>query len=401
MLSFLLGAIAAAIVIEAVIVALIVWLRQKCDWLIIGKDRLPDIDKAGLNAFMEHGWDAELGWVRKPNTRHGEMGRNGVRTSYSLDLYGARLNPGFEHRPIEVLAYGDSYTFARQVNNDQAWPHVLSASLNVNVANFGVGNYGLDQAFLRLQREFDDHPASVVVMGLVPETMCRVLAYWKHFSEYGNTFGFKPRFVLEDGELKLIPNVIDSPEKFFQVREYFSHLSSNDYFYKTKFSRDLLTFPYTWSILRSSKRNIPMIGAALLDRLGATEGAAFERVMRRNIEITSRLYRDPDAVLLFTSICRRFIEFCRERKAEPVLVMMPQLMDIERIRMNDHYYKPVLDDLADEMTVVDLAPALVARDEVGSLFINDRYGGHMSTEGNQIIAGVLDSVCRNLLHRTN
>ena len=393
----LIKVVAAAVGVETALAALIIWLRRRCAWLITGRDRLPVIDREGLNAFLEHGWDAEIGWVRKPNTRHGELGRSGVRTSYSLDGFGARRNPGFENRPVRVLAYGDSYTFARQVNNEEAWPHVLSTLLDANVANFGVGNYGLDQALLRLEREFDDHPAPVVMMGLVPETLCRILSVWKHFSEYGNTFGFKPRFVLENGALRLLPNPVDDPAKFFRIAEFYDHVAANDYFHDSKFSRDILTFPFVWSLARSWRRNLPMITAALSDRLGLSEDAAFVRVMRRNIDLTSRLFRDPEAVALFKAVTRRFISFCRDRGAEPVLVMMPQLMDNERIEVGDHYYQPVLDDLAAEMTVIDLAPALLARSNVGSLFIHDRYGGHMSVDGNRIIADVLAPVCRTLL----
>ncbi len=376
---------------------LVQWLRQKCAWLITGRDRNPVIDEAGLDAFMEHGWDPELGWVRKPNTRHGEWGRLGVRTSYSLDRLGARTNPGFENRPVEILAYGDSYTFARQVNNHEAWPHILSQALDVNVANFGVGNYGLDQAQLRLEREFERHPARIVIMGVVPETICRIHAVWKHFSEYGNTFGFKPRFIIENSNLKLVPNVIDTRDKYFRIRDFYRSLAEYDYFYRRKFCRDVLEFPYLWSLAKSWQRNLPMMRHALSDRLGLTKDAAFINVMERNIDITAKLFHDPDGVALFKAVCRRFQGFCRVNGAEPVLLMMPQLMDMKRIRNGDHYYAPLLQDLSTEMTVVDLAPTLLAEADTDDLFIHDLYGGHLSTKGNQIVADVMRPVCRDLL----
>ncbi len=386
--------------LEALTAGLIVWLRGGCAWLITNRDRLPKIDTRGLDAFMEHGWDPELGWVRKPNTRHGEMGRKGVRTSYSLNHFGARTNPGFEARPVDVLAYGDSYTFARQVNNHEAWPHLLSLALDANVANFGVGNYGLDQAQLRLEREFDRHPAKVVVMGVVPETICRIHAYWKHFSEYGNTFAFKPRFVLENGELKLLDNLIDTPEKYLQIGNYYDQLAANDYFYKQKFCPDLLEFPFLLSLLKSWPRNSAMIWHALTDRLGVTRNAAFVNVMDRNIDMTAHLFHDPDGAKLFKALCRHFRDFCHERGAKPILLMMPQLMDIKRIRAGNHYYHDLLQSLQSEMTIVDLAPALLAHDRIDDLFIHDHYGGHLSEEGNAIVARIMEPLCRASLVKT-
>jgi hypothetical protein len=386
--------------LEVVTTSLVVWLRGSCAWLITKRDRLPKIDKRGLDAFMEHGWDPELGWVRKPNTRHGEMGRKGVRTSYSLDRFGARTNPGLENQPVEVLAYGDSYTFARQVDNHEAWPHLLSQVLNANVANFGVGNYGLDQAQLRLEREFERHPAKVVIMGVVPETICRIHSYWKHFSEYGNTFAFKPRFVMEDGELTLLDNLINTPEKYFQIESYYDQLAANDYFYKRKFCHDLLKFPFLLSLLKSWNRNSAMIWHALTDRLGITRDAAFISVMDRNIDMTMHLFRDPDGAELFRAVCHRFKDFCHERGAEPILLMMPQLMDIKRIRAGNHYYADLLQSLENEMTVIDLAPALLAHDKIDELFIHDHYGGHLSEEGNVIVARIMEPLCRTLLGKT-
>jgi hypothetical protein len=400
MIEPLIAIVLFAFALEVTLGVLIFWLRQDCAWLIVRKDLNPKIDADGLNAFLEHGWDKELGWVRKPNTRHGEIGKERVRTSYSLDGTGARKNPGFEDQPPSVLAYGDSYTFARQVNDHETWPHLLSKMINANVGNYGVGNYGLDQALLRLEREFDDHPAPVIIMGLVPETISRILSVWKHFSEYGNTFGFKPRFVLNDDGLELLPNVINDPEKYFRIPEYLDRLKADDYFYTAKFSRDILHFPFLWRLATSWKRNLPLMAAALTDKLGLTKERAFLKVMERNIDLAAGLYRDPETSALFKAICHRFIDFARDRSAEPVLVMMPQLLDIDLIRKGDHYYKHILDELALKMTVIDLAPILLEQENTDALFIHDSYGGHLSSDGNRIVAETLTKTCEGLLSKS-
>lgn len=374
------------IFLELFFSSLICFLRKSCPWLITGRDRFPVINKTGLDYFIGNGWDSELGWVRRPNSSRLEKGRHGLPTSYTTNKLGARGNPGFDNQKITILAYGDPYTFPRQVNDDHAWPHVLSKILKTNVANFGVGNYGLDQALLRLEREYDSHPAQVVIMGVVPETMCRIHSVWKHFSEYGNTFAFKPRFVLEDGQLNLVKNRINTPEAYFQIKEHYSELIRFDYFYDRKFCRDIIEFPYLISVFKNWRRNSALIVSALTDRLGLTKDAAFVQVMKRNINLTAELYSDPDCKALFEAVCLRMRDFCSERNCQPILLMMPQLLDLMHIRQGDHYYRQMLEDIKKHMIVIDLASILLEQNNIDELFINDLYGGHLSEKGNLLVA---------------
>ena len=378
---------------------LVCWLKRDCPWIITKQDLQPHIEKRGLDSFLEHGWDAELGWIRKPGTSRHEDGRAGVKTSYTIDQYGARRNPGYENEPIDILAYGDSYTFCRQVNDDETWPHFLSGSLDCNVANFGVGNFGLDQALLRLEREFSRHPTKIVLMGVVPETISRVHAFWKHFSEYGNTLAFKPRFILKDGHLELIPNAIDTPDKFLHIPMFIEHMKLHDYFYQHKFRRDILFFPFSLTLIRSWKRNSRLLLNALTDRLKITREAAFSGVMERNINIAAGLFRKPKPADLFLAICDRFKQFCLEHDAQPVLVVIPQLMDLKRIQQGEHYYKDNLEQLGAGLTVVDLAEPLSAGGPLEDLYINDRYGGHLSSFGNRIVEKKLRPICQRLLQQ--
>ena len=81
--------------------------------------------------------------------------------------------------------------------------------------------------------------------------------------------------------------------------------------------------------------------------------------------------------------------------------MMPQFLDLKHIRKGDHYYKPMLEELAGDLTVVDIAPVLLSRADQDSLFIHDRYGGHFSAAGNQVVAEELSDICRGLLEASS
>ena len=395
-MDFLLPSILALVGLEAGTAALVHGLRKNCKWLITPGDLRPAIDKNGLERFLDHGWDAEIGWIRKPNTSHDEVAKDGGVSTFHIDANGARRNPQFEHLAPGALVYGDSYAFSRQVNDDQTWAHQLSKKLDLNLVNKGVGNYGLDQALLRLEREFDGSPAPLVIMAVVPETISRILSVWKHFSEYGNIFAFKPRFVLEDDNLILRPNPVDTPDKYLRIDGMLGELMDQDYFYRRKFKPDMLRFPYIWHLLRSRRRNFPLMTAALKDRVIDGEHA-FTNIMERNISLSAEIFLEKPARDLFAAICLRMRDFVRARKSEAGLVFMPQMMDIAHIRRHGHHYRPLLDRLEGLLPVVDLAPAFLPRNDLGSLFIDDRYGGHYSAHGNRMVAEKLQPVCRKFL----
>lgn len=373
-------------VLEIAVFFLVKWLRVTCPWLIGKKDLKPDIDPKNLDRFMAHGWDKELGWARKPNTFHSEIGANGVTTRYTIGADGARNSPGYDSLPVKALVYGDSYAFARQVNDKEAWPHLLAQKLGGRVANFGVGNYGIDQAQMLLERHANTIWAPVVIMAVVPETISRILCVWKHFSEYGNIFAFKPRYTLVDKKLYTRKNPMRSYEGFFQIEHLLPELMEHDWFYSRKFSRDMLNFPYLFSLMKTARRNVPLIWAALRDRFGKDGNLAFGEIMRRNTAIAADLYQTPQAIDLLEAICLRFRDVVYERGAEPILVFIPQLTDLHTVRTDGSYYQPLLERLSDTVKVIDFTPVLMNDKSGQQLYISDVYGGHLTPYGNQLIA---------------
>jgi len=397
MITFAVIVLAVLAGLEIFTAGSVYWLQRSCQWLITPGDVNPEIDRNGLRRFIENSWDPHLGWVRKPDTSGQENGKDGTPCLFHINSTGARVNPGYDDRPPGILVYGDSYAFARQVNDDQTWAHQLSARLDVNTVNKGVGNYGLDQALLRLEREFDETPAPVVVMAVVPETLGRVLGSWRHFSEYGNTFAFKPRFVLKDGRLTLSPNPMDTPEKFLEIESILPGLMASDPFYERKFKPDILRFPYLWHLWRSRRRNLPLMAAALADRFNADSRHAFCRVMERNINLTAQLYGEPGPIDVMVAIIERFAQFVRTRGAEPVFLMLPQLYDLKHLRAGDYYYAPLLEKIADTVTVIDLGPEFTALDDDDAHYIDDRFGGHLSALGHRIVTDRIADVVAPML----
>ena len=225
-------------IIELIFRSIIFSVNKKFQWLIIDKDEFPILSETALKKFISHGFDKELGWSRKANTSHEETGKSNQITKWTINSKTARTNPSFDELDSKISCYGDSFTFCRQVNDNETWEHFLSKLLDTNVLNFGVGNHGIDQSLLRLKRDFPRHKTDTVILTVVPDTISRIVSVWKHYYEYGNTFGFKPRFVLKNNELQLIKNPIDDESKFYRYRDFLDEIRNNDFFYGKKFKKE-------------------------------------------------------------------------------------------------------------------------------------------------------------------
>lgn len=377
-------------------------LRAEFQWLITEHDEIPVLDQAGLDKFIAGGYDPELGWVRKPNTTGTERGHGCVIT-WHIDHVGARYDPVMKDAPARVVVMGDSYAFARQVEDIQAWPAQLGQLLGVRVLNFGVGNYGLDQALLRYRRLRHLLESRVVIMGVVPETIVRVHSAWRHYSEYGNTFGFKPRFYLQGQQLELWPNVIATPSDFSHYTDFLPILRDRDHFYKTKFRQDLIRFSYLWHWLTKprNRRLVALLTKRQRQRTtgdcdARCEAAPFRSVMARNIRLAGSLYDIPECRRLLAALITQFASEVCVTGAVPVLVMLPQLLDLECFGCDGQPYRALFAGLIPNIRIVDTAEFLYNADW-SVLYVEDSYGGHFSAQGNSFIARHLAQYIEPLL----
>jgi hypothetical protein len=367
---------------------LVTRLRVEFPWLIGPGDVAPDIPAELADRHAHRSFDPDLGWCRRPGESGVERTDTG-ETSYSVDRRGRRHSPGAGDRAAAVACFGDSFVFCRLVDDDQTWPHQLSGLLGVGVANYGVGNYGLDQALLRFERELDSIEARVVVMGVVPETIARVQSYWKHYFEYGNTLAFKPRFTAGPAGLRLHPCAVRSPADYLRYRDRLPEIQRLDGFYRRRFRRDLLRFPYLPRLARRGRRQLPILGHLLWGRVRRDrEGAfrrAFQAVLRDNGRSARALYRDPESVRLLHELVLRFATTCRQAGKEPVLLVMPQLVDLDHAGA----YGPAYARLRRLLPVVDVTDRFRDAPDRPLLYTHGRLGPHPSALGNRLIAAAL------------
>lgn len=387
-----LGVCVGLLLLEAVLVASVRRLRRDFQWLITEADEVPELDRTALKKFFHSSFDANLGWTRRPDTQGKEKGKHGY-TSYRIDASGSRARALPRH-PELVSVFGDSYAFCRQVEDQETWENVLSQRMGFSVGNYGVGNYGADQALLRYEQTRLPSEVRVVVLAFVPETICRVQSRWKHYLEFGNAFAFKPRFVLEgNGALRLMECPVRGLKDMDDLRSKLAGIQASDRFYRSKFRAVQFRRPYLMALLRHPVRQVRLLFLLALRRVAriaslssqAMEEAPFAEIMRRNIRDAHRLYADAESTSLLRAILRRFAAVAAERGHQPLVVVMPQLLDLKCLDGGTGRYEAFFRDVAAFVPVLDLTGTFL-QNECGDLYINDVYGGHLSVKGNALVA---------------
>lgn len=150
-------------------------------------------------------FDADLGWCPRPGRRSAALAYDelGCRVGAAL------LEPSKVPGSRRIVVVGCSFTHGDEVRGEETWAAMLDASrADLEVANLGVGGYGLDQALLRLRRDGTKLEPDEVWLGFLPSAGLRVVTcFTPACQHWTGIVRFKPRFVLDPaGGLRLLPS---------------------------------------------------------------------------------------------------------------------------------------------------------------------------------------------------
>ena len=79
-------------------------------------------------------------------------GVDDARCIYSYEPNGARRLIHYRDLPGRLNTYGDSFTMCHQVSDGETWQEILAAHFGEPIRNFGVGGYGVYQAYRRMKQ---------------------------------------------------------------------------------------------------------------------------------------------------------------------------------------------------------------------------------------------------------
>jgi hypothetical protein len=313
--------------------------------------------------------DPYLGWTVGP----GRRSRDGL---YAASVEGIRsARPGVSYAgtiPAQRVALvGDSYAFGLEVPFEESWGHRLEQDLGagVQVLNFGVDAYGVDQAYLRYARDVRSWRPDVVVFGFIDHDLYRSLAVYAFisFPEWGWPLA-KPRFVLSQGKPRLLGKRVPGP------REIIEHRSVEELPFITY---DPGYDPHQW---RWQPMHHSYLARFLVSR--------FPRYGERPPDAT-----DEAVAALNLAILGAFTALAREDGAVPLVVYFPSRGDFQRDDRGTS--RAVIGSLRGRgVPLEDLTPCL---ERVGSAerFLEGRP--HYSSRANAAVATCLAGPVRRLL----
>jgi hypothetical protein len=339
--------------------------------------------RTNLDAFLARGkgaqvrMDAVLGWVPQPGS---EINAAGMRDDRDYDPQPA---PGI----LRISAFGDSFTYGADVKLGENWAKRISAMKPpIEVLNYGVGAYGLDQAYLRyLQVGADYHP-QVVFIGYMTENLARDVNVFRGFytSFYRNAIFSKPRFRVENGALVLVPNPLATLDDYRRLRdneeEVLSQLGRNDYHYVGQYRAGPLDFSPS---VRFGKMVAARIRTARQIPIFTADGRYEQR--SEAYEVTVRIF---DA----------FYRTVLDDGALPIIVVLPDLNDQQRSREGEpRRYAPLLEYFRSRgYRYIDALGALEPVQQRYTMSeISAVKWGHFSKLGNDIVAQyILESLVK-------
>ncbi|HEV8660553.1 MAG TPA: SGNH/GDSL hydrolase family protein [Thermoanaerobaculia bacterium] len=323
------------------------------------------------NGYMA--WDADLGWTNRPKscTRDGKYCANGAGLRADHD-YTKEIPPGV----FRISLFGDSFIHGHDVElagslGPQLEKALAARGVKAEALNFGVGGYGMDQAYLRYSREGSYYDSSVIVEGLQFENVARHVMVFRLIGFPQSKIPFsKPRFHFDGPSLLIANKPTIAPEHIPDVLAHFdrSPLRPLEAFYTEKYR------PYWW---RRSK---------LI--------AVIAEYSRKHDDTVDVMRPEGEGMQLTLAILERFKNDVHVTRKPFLLVYLPLKENLAaQLRGERDPWQPFLAMFKKEFTIIDPTPRLLAvAREKG---VEAVAPGHYTPDGNRAVAETLaDAIAR-------
>ncbi|MCK5277845.1 MAG: hypothetical protein KAK04_04890, partial [Cyclobacteriaceae bacterium] len=193
------------------------------------------LEKSEIDVFVDpqkNSWaqyDAELGYILGNDLLPGAIDKSKYISTVRSD--GARAMHMYGNLPCRINTYGNSFTMCSQVSDGETWQEYLAAHLGEPVRNYGMGGYGVYQAYRRMIREEktdnsaeymlfyiwgDDHSRSFL--------RCRYVSFYTTWDNRGgrrfhNNFWPYLEMNLKTGQIEEKENMLSTPESMYKMMD--------------------------------------------------------------------------------------------------------------------------------------------------------------------------------------
>jgi len=308
------------------------------------------------------------------------------------DENGARNSPANQElnsdRPC-VSIYGDSFAFAQEVSDEDAWGNVMARNMACRVDNYGIGGFGTDQAYLRfLDHVESGHPvAPKVVLTIYPDNLNRNMNQWRYLRG-SHPFAFKPAYFSGKNGVELDPIFSgDYEDAMALTLDPGAYLRAETYAPNAPgFSRPVAqSFPYSLTL------SSVLIDLAKTYRGGAPEGYSFLSNYPGYFDNRSGMSQDKQVVAKF--IFSEFDATCEMYGLECYVLHIPDAEMIHQIlSTGSNDVDVLLQSIGLSATVISATDMFDSLSSIcASLSRPSECGGHFSVDGYDQLAKFVEA----------
>jgi hypothetical protein len=308
--------------------------------------------------------DSALGWVPK------DANAGGMRDDREYDR---EPHPG----KLRISAFGESFTYGSDVPLEASWTKRISAmDSTIEILNFAIGGFGLDQAYLRYLKKGTEYNPHIVIIGYMSENLARNVNVFHNF--YSDAFRAfiltKPRFKLANGQLVLLPNPLRTMADYRRFRDnqeqVLGELGKNDFHFVEHYREGPLDFSPSvrlGKLVLSQIRKSSQVPILTDDGRYETRSEAYQLTLRIFDEFYAKVLEDG---------------------ALPLIVVLPDLNDQKRSREGKpRRYEPMLEYFRSRgYAYVDALEALTPVERSYTIDQLTVIWGHFSPLGNDLVA---------------
>lgn len=365
----------------------------KYKWLYRESNFLNKVDQKKLKSFFLTTFDHELGWEPLPNTKKAERIHSQKKGVINFDQFARRYDSNESLTESDYVIFGDSYALSRQVNDSETIAHFLGEILNKNVPNYGVGNYGLDQSFLRYEKYKKNLKNKHILFIVVPETIVRISTRWRHLHETGNIFGFKPKFSINNKNKLILKK---NPIKNFSDYEYiFKSFKENNSFlmedpmYNYRFKNEAINIENFLKLKVSTYAKLGeyiewRLNKNYLNNINDADGLSIR--MKSNSKFSNYCYSKKNLVNLLEKL---ILKISKVTKNNMSIFILPQLSDLKlNCKNRNMFFKNFKKQY--DINIFDATNFLLAemgsKKNAESYYVEKGYGGHLNMKANHLMA---------------
>jgi hypothetical protein len=353
------------------------------------------LTKEKLDIFLnENSWaqfDPEVGYILGNYMPH-----DGMDNSYTISTVmkdGKRTNYIYADRPCRINTYGDSFTLCHQVSDAETWQEYLAGHLGEPIQNFGMGGFGVYQAYRRLlRREKVDKDSKYVILYMWGDDYirsvfrCRYVTYYSRWNDYGGymfhgNFWSNIEMDINSGQLVEMKNRISNKEDVYKMTD-------PDFMYEN-LKDDLMV---QLQLLSWDRVNADVDTKGLKKLADILDLPEVDFTNAERMKITATVLKNKYSFEATKYILKKTREFCAENGKELMLVHFdPSKVFKPMVKGEVRYDQEIVNFIKEngyryfdmnEVHLEDFRKLNLSLDE----YMNRYFIGHYSPSGNHFFA---------------